>query len=118
MPLPLEPGGVCKVVLTADRHKNNPPAFLFPYLSGRQQQKLMRTYEFCDASVSGAPMDVRSLFSVLSELIVGWEHIDKPFDPAELDTVINVAEAFELINLLVLQGPGTTLKNGFGSPSA
>ena len=112
MPLPLEPGGVCRIVLSGDRHKKDPPTFLFQYLTGRQQRRLISFYDFSD------PSAVDAVFDVLGEFLVGWEHLTEPFDPAALDTVINVAEAFELINLLVMQAPGGALKNGFGSPQA
>ena len=118
MPLPLEAGGVCRIVLDADKHKANPPTFLFPWLSARQHRRLMSRYEQADASVSGAPMDIGGLLGELSGLILGWENLPVAFDAGELDTVINVAEAFELLNKLLLQGPTGAEKNGFGSPSA
>lgn len=117
MPLPLEPGGVCRLVLDADKHKPNPPTFLFPWLSARQQRRLMTRYEAADAGAGGAPMDIGGLLSELSGLIVGWEHLPVAFAADELDTVINVAEAFELLNKLLLQGPTGAEKNASASPS-
>lgn len=111
MPMPLEPGGTCAIVLDADKGKPNPPTFIFPFLSGRQQARLMRAYEFCEVSGSGAPMDIGALFAPLKDLIVDWHNIDIPFDADELDAVISVAEAYELINKLVLQGPTAAEKN-------
>lgn len=114
MPMAIEPGGVCRIVLASDRHKAKPPTFLFPYLTARQQRQLMRGYDFG----AGSMLDIDSIFADLSRLLLGWENLPVGFAPGELDAVISVAEAFELINQLIMQGPSSAEKNAYGSPPA
>ena len=77
----------------------------------------MSAYEFDDHSVRGVPMDFERLFGPLKKLLIGWEHIDAPFDADELDAMISVAEAYEIVNKLVLAAPSASEKNDCGSPS-
>ena len=109
MPLALEPGRVHRVVLASDAHKETPPAFLYPFLTGRQQQALLEAYEAIGGQVSQGE-NIRRAFEAAEKHLTGWENMGRAFEPGALRDVCGVLEAMELVNRLLMQGPDASEK--------
>ena len=109
MPMALEPGRRYTIVLTTDKHKDTPPGFWYPYLTGRQQQQLMDSYEGIGGAASQAD-NMRLAFEAAEKYLLGWENMGIEYAPGTLRDVCSVMEAMELVNRLMLQGPDAAEK--------
>jgi len=116
MPAALEPGQIYRVSLIVDSKKDPKPAFLFPYLSGRQQRKLLVVYEQIGQTAMASAAGMDALYNLLREYLLGWEYITCPsgemmeFDLDSLEDVLSLTEAMELVNRLLLQMPSAEEK--------
>jgi hypothetical protein len=100
---------VHKVVLACDLGKEAPPAFLYPFLTGRQQQALLADYEQIGTACSQMENLARA-FAAAEKHLQGWENMGRAYEPGQLAEVCNVTEAMELVNRLLLQGPDASEK--------
>ena len=57
------------------------------------------------------------LFDKLRDKLVDWENMSEPFNPARLEYVINLSEAFQLLTLKLDQRPSVSDKKKLGSRS-
>ena len=104
MPLALEPGLTFDVVLESDKQKPKPkPTFVFKYLSGREFRKVGRIQEEFERSETTDQI-VDCLFEGVAVGLVGWSGIidpatgiEIPFDVADLDRILTITEANELL---------------------
>ena len=113
MPIALEPGGTYKVVLETDKGKSPEPAFLFPYLTGRQQRNLVDL--FSQASPEPGKLvglqEVDLIFDTCRKFLTGWVNIPIEFDPNKLEDVVTIQEATQLLIALSVQSPEPEEKN-------
>ena len=109
MTLATDPEQVCKIVLAADEGKPEPrPTFLYHYLTAREMRKHR---SFCRELMAAEdeadmPTDTEDeIFGHLRSKLIGWENMGREFNPDELDDVITLVEAFELLFRLAGQKP-------------
>lgn len=108
MPRALEPGATFDVVLDCDKDKpkETRPTFVYGALSGRQYRSMAELWDQLDAEKNwAAQCDL--LFNAARTNLKNWRNMVDPesgnaiaFDAAELDRIIDVAEAHELIGAL------------------
>jgi len=123
MPLALEPSATFRVVLRSDKGKSPEPWFEFRYVSGREWKELTReTNRIIEAADGPAAIDAE--FDLIRRGLVGWGNMidpatgkEKPFDPAELDTLLTIGEAGELLARFRDQGIEVEDKKKSPSPS-
>ena len=131
MPMAVDPQQRIRVVLASDegKPKGEQPTFVFRHLTGREHRKIMEFEERMGKAKDGQG-DVSGLdlmdasFDIIRTGLVGWEHMadadGKPvaFDPATLEDIIGLDEAYELLGKRLLGGTPSDedLKNS-GSPS-
>jgi hypothetical protein len=105
MPLALEPGGRYPVVLESDADKpaDSRPTFYFRALSGRKWREAARISDGLERHKDSF-VAIEQLYDALLWGLVDWENmIDPdtgepiPFDPAELDAILQPPEAAELV---------------------
>jgi hypothetical protein len=105
MPAAIEPGQKYSVSLMIDQAKDPKPIFYFPYLTGRQQRKLLEVYEQIGSGQIANADDLDRIFAELRKYLLGWDNLPISFDPAALEDLISITEAMELLNRLLLQMP-------------
>jgi len=117
MPIALDPSQTFEIAVKSDEALpiDERPVFVYRFAAGRELRRMREIYEKVmkagdDTEMPFATMD--ELFDRLRERLIGWrnmidpatgEHID--FDPAELDRLITLPEAFELLARVCTQGP-------------
>ena len=104
MPIALEPGARFDRWLSTDADKTETcrPAFVFRYLSGRDWKKLADIIDEVGQSDLGAAAYDRLLDGIRLAL-ADWRNMadpdtgrEIPYDPADLDRILNVSDAWEL----------------------
>lgn len=129
MPIAIDPLQKFKAVLLSDRDKSEGerPAFIYRYATGRQW---LAAREF-DQQIKNAKTDNEMPFDTIAELfdklrfkLIGWEHMNDPdtgepikFDPAKLEDLLTMTEAFELLGLCLQQRVSDSDKKKLESPS-
>ena len=131
MPLALEPSERFEIVLESDKDKprETQPRFYYRYLTGRQWRAVARRQDELEGLGSGEAVADATYESAKTGL-VGWENMttpvdtryvaaggDFPFDPDNLEDVIGLVEAQELIAKLLRQIPDAADKKKLESPS-
>lgn len=99
--LPTAPNETCRVVLSSHEGMDEPPTFLFPYLTGRKQRALLEV----KASITEDAAGYDLVFGAVKEHLTGWENLGIDYDPDMLDDVINYSQGVELLARLVFQTP-------------
>jgi len=104
MPRALDPDAVFALVLDSDADKppESRPAFLYRPVTGREWRRLALIGDDIEGAASGvAALD--ALFASLRVGLAGWRNMrdpagnEIPFDPAELDALLDPREANELL---------------------
>lgn len=112
MPRALEPGATFDVVLESDKDKpkETRPTFVYGALSGRQWRELAALWDAIDTT-PGAAAQCDLLFNAARTNLKGWRNMVNPetgnaiaFDARDLDKLIDVAEAHEIIGALRTNG--------------
>lgn len=112
MPIALEPGGRYPVVLEIDKNKPEAtrPTFYFKALAGRKWREAARISDSLELQRDSFQV-VDQLYEAVKWGLVDWEHmIDPetgqaiPFNPDDLDLIIQPAEAAELIPKMLTAG--------------
>ena len=105
MPITLEPGRTFRVVLESDKAKPADQQCFFElrYLSGRDWKKVTRIADSIESSKDGAEA-IDKIFEVLAVGLCGWGNLIDPesqkpikYDPKELDRILTMTEANELL---------------------
>ena len=105
MPAAIDPGGRYAVSLQIDKDKDPKPTFEFIFLTGRQQRQLLEIYEDIGSDPAANVKGLDKVFNMLRKFLTGWLNMPIDYDPAALEDLINLTEAMELINRLLLQIP-------------
>jgi len=102
MPKAMDPNARYRVVLKSDENKAPAPTFIYPFLVGRQQTRMMEIYNAINDG-NDPVVNVQKTFEMASMFLVGWDNITDPatgepipFDPAKLADICSVLEAMEL----------------------
>lgn len=103
--MPVEPGQRYPVVLMADSRKEPKPVFYFQYLTARQQRRLLEVYEKIGTGPAADPAGLDLLFAELKKYLLGWDNMPIAFNPDNLEDLVSITEAMELLNRLLLQMP-------------
>ena len=112
MPRALEPGAAFDVVLDCDKDKpkETRPTFVYGALNGRQWRELAALWDSID-NTPGVAAQCDALFNAARTNLKGWRNMVNPetgkpiaFDAKELDSIIDVAEAHEIIGALRTNG--------------
>ena len=127
MPLALDPKQRFKLVLKSDQFtpSEKQPRFVFHFLSGRQWKEAAAIDDQLAQGGSGVVQGLSQVCAALRIGLVDWENmIDGatgqpiPYDPADLDRIINLSEAFELLyGMMDRMRLDTDDKKKFESPS-
>ena len=106
MPKALDPSYRFAAVLESDKDQANPPTFYFRAANGREWRKILELED--GAKTSAERIDC--VFAQLRLTLVDWKHLIDPatgqpipFDAAELDCILGVYEADELLGLVLKQ---------------
>ena len=100
------------VILEIDKDKSPAPTFYFKPLTARQAREIISVQENALKKTSANTSDYDLLFDTLKKYLTGWQHLPIEYDPAELDNIINLPEAFELLGKIAFQGPDSAEKKG------
>jgi hypothetical protein len=110
MPRALEPGATFDVVLECDKTKDPKPAFVYGALSGRQWRHISQLWDEIDSAQTQAEQ-CDKLFDAARTNLKGWRNMVDPetnrpipFDAKELDRIIDVYEAHEILGQLRSNG--------------
>jgi len=129
MPLGLLPAAENKIVLYHDQKMDNPPVFIFPFLTGRQQLELIKINEQFDQVKDVSSGIYNLLYNTLAQHLLSWDNlVDKHGEPLRycdyrdqqysgLDTILSITEAMELFIRLMNQLPPDALKKKSDLPS-
>ncbi len=109
MPVLLEANQDFDVILESDRDKENPPKFIFKALSCRDWRKIAKLADSISETDTDGAID--TIFGMLKLGLVGWDLKDKtgqmiPFNPDELESIVTIKEANELVEKFKNQGVG------------
>jgi hypothetical protein len=114
MPTGTDPSRTFKVVLKCDEKKANPPTFIYQLSTCREIREFKEYYQKLMAAKTDKQIEAlgqKRLFQLLTKKLVGWKNMVDPisenpikFDRNELDTLVNTAEAFELLFRIIGQG--------------
>jgi len=129
MPIALDPTQTFEIALRSDEDQpaETRPVFVYRFAAGRELRRMRSIYEQvisadADAEMPFATMD--DLFDQLRERLVGWRNMidpatqrEIPFDAAEIDALITLPEAFELLARVCTQGPDREEKKRLPLPS-
>lgn len=115
MPIAIDPLQKFKISLSSDIDKPEAerPAFIYRYATGRQW---LEAKDF-DRKIKEAKSDKDMPFDTISDLfdklrfkLIGWENMNDPetgepisFNPAKLEDILTMSEAFELLGLCLQQ---------------
>jgi hypothetical protein len=110
MPLTCNPDSTYDVVLECDKHKepDNQPAFVFQYLTGRKWKEVANLSDSFESASGGAAM-LDLAFDTIKIALVGWKNLTNskgeeiPFNLNELDNILTMTEATELMQAAVSQ---------------
>lgn len=106
MPKLLDPDCTFKVVLKSDKEKHPDRAFRFRALSAREFVSLAEVYETTADSDSQA---IKKTCNAVRVGLVGWENMgDREYNPEELDDLVTLGEATELLKEM-LEGQQLTV---------
>ncbi len=127
MPLAIDPEKKLKIVLESDKGKKPEPYFEFKHSTKRQFDNLLEIIEKIDDAQKDddLPFDnINELFKLVSDRMTSWGNMINPstgkpipYVQSELDSLITVAEAFELLYSLASQLPGIDDKKKLESQS-
>lgn len=118
MPILLEKNQTFKVILESDKNKEVKPAFIFRALSCMELREISRSIDnLSQSKTSDESFDI--IFGNLKKSLVGWENMIEPstdieisFDVKDIERILTVGEALELVKKIQQQGFGITdLKN-------
>lgn len=124
MPIVCDPTATFDLWCDSDAEKpaETRPIFTFRPPNGREQKELIAAAARTEAAEdAGAIFD--QVFATLRAGIVGWRNLtgrqgnEIVFDPAELDAVLDFAEAIELLTKLAGHGMGAEDRKNAESPS-
>lgn len=108
MPIAMHPNKKFRIVLECDKNMDPAPCFVYPYLTGAQQESLVETYNRID-DTSDQTSNFNRTFEAAGRHLLGWENLTDadgnaiPFAADRLKEVVSVMEAIELINKLFNQ---------------
>jgi len=97
--LTMDPQATLRLTLRSDADKPNPPTLIYRYGGGRRSMRLMEfNAEVMAISPQGKLPDnfFPRLYDQIRDGLIGWEHIDLSFDPAALEDLLELNEAFEI----------------------
>jgi len=104
MPLAIDPAARFKIVLASDAEKKPPPTFVFRFASNREFKALAAVCDQVEELQSqGAAALLGKMEETLKLFMVGWENMvgseggEIPYEPDELDALLNPAELSELL---------------------
>ena len=117
MPLALEPGLTFDVVLDSDKGKTDPPVFVYRFLSGREWRTVAKMQDQLEGA-KDADAVVDLVYQAAAVGLVGWSGMvdpeqpgaEIPFKIGDLDMVLGMTEAQELILKMMKQTPTTDEK--------
>jgi len=110
MPLTCDPDSTYDVVLEIDKDKepDKQPKFIFQYLTGRKWKEVANLSDAFDEAKGGAAM-LDLAFDTIKVALIGWKNLtnskgeDIPFNLNELDNILTMTEATELMQAAVSQ---------------
>ena len=127
MPIALEPKNKFKVVLESDQKKapDQQPYFEFKFLSGRDWKSLCAEADKLESKkFKGGADAIDAIFKLLGFGLVGWSGmIDPktnkaiPYNLKELDRLLTIDEASELVQKFKNQGVEVDERKNSDSPS-
>ena len=111
--LPVSTTEKYRAVLNEYAEMENPPTFLFDFLTGRQQREVML---FWEGMGTGKLADFDALFELVESHLLGWENIEAEYTKGGLLDVVSYGECLELLALLAYQPPSVADKKKSKSP--
>ena len=111
MPLTCNPDSTYDIVLEVDKDKESDKqsVFIFQYLTGRRWKEVANLSDsFEDAKGGAAMLDLA--FKLIKVGLIGWKNLTNPkgdeipFDLDELDDILTMSEATEMMQAVVSQG--------------
>ena len=112
--LPVTTAEKYRAILNEHREIENPPAFIFPCLNGRQARDIML---FRDGMGQGTTEGFDALFDFIESYLVGWENIDVEYEKGKLLDIVTYSQCLELLALLAFQTPSIADKKKSKSAS-
>lgn len=100
MPQLLDPDSRFSVVLESDKDKDDPPTFVFRALSVRSFNRAVDQYESIDEGKSESSK-MKTIIAVLCMGLIDWHNMGRDYDPAELDDILTIGEAIELLEKML-----------------
>ena len=100
--LATDPTETFDVVLETDKERENPPTFVFRYLTAREFRALARNDALAEAKDADVDKALDALFGAIRANLADWRNVlDRAgnlvaFRPGQLDALITVGEAWEL----------------------
>jgi len=126
MPVALEPDQKFRSVLTRDEKKplEKRPYFLFEYINCRLCRKVAIDHDNLIANSKDSNEVIDNLLGIVKRHLVGWGNMiepstgaEIPFNPDDLEVIIGVSEAHELVNGLLNQSVSPDDLKNLESPS-
>jgi len=120
MPLATSLNKTTRIVLTDDVGTEPEPAFFYRFLSYSEWSEVQEYYTKIEAA-EGEQLDAligdkyQKLFDKLRYKLVGWENMGVDYDPAQLEHLLTLSEAFQLLGLKTRQAPTTEDKKKYES---
>lgn len=100
MPRLLDPQSSFNVVLKSDEGKDPEPYFTFQALSVRTFNEVVEKYESID-ELQTDMAQVNAIVDCLKVGMTGWGNMGREFDPDQLDDILTIAEAVELLEQML-----------------
>lgn len=129
MPVALDPKQTFEISLRIDEElpAAERPVFVYRFAAAREARRMSALYEKVMAAEDDAEMPFETtdqVFEQLQERLVGWRNMidpatgeEIPFEPADLDRLLTLTEAFALLARVCTQGPDAPEKKRSSSPS-
>ncbi len=121
MPLATNPLKTIRVVLSDDKGLEPEPAFIYRYLTYAEWKEIDSFNESLQtkdkkkfAKIFGKAGD--KIFDMLRHKLISWENMAIDYDPAKLEELLTLQEAFELLALKSKQLPTVKDKKKSESP--
>ena len=110
MPLAINPLKTIRVVLKSDKGCEPEPAFYYRFMTYRELMEVNAFQENVQAADAKTLSKLigetgKTLFDMLRHKLTGWENMGVGYDPAALEDVLTLTEAFELLALKSQQMP-------------
>lgn len=100
MPKLLDPDCTFTAVLISDQSKPNPPTFKFRALSVRKFNQIVDAYESID-EIESESGKMQVVVDALRTSMVGWSNMGRDYNPDDLDDILVIAEAIELMEYML-----------------